>query len=243
LLTKGIASQNQNSQLFASLSVRPVEHLHLYGSFYVDEFKLARLKPSNAEHNPVSYLLGFNCSGWPVRGLSLKGEFTRTGIACYTHSIDALTWTSNSFNMGHYMGDNAQSIYAELAYRPIRGMLLKLAYTNDIKYNSYAYLRIYRGEDGIIRDGGIAETISQKPFDHAIFQNDEVRLEGIYEVHPNMYLTLSFAYNNAQGYDNLKTNAIASEDLGDAQYYLDKYAPRFYQGKNFTTSMAFSFGF
>ena len=243
LLTKGIASQNQNSQLFASLSVRPVEHLHLYGSFYVDEFKLARLKPSNAEHNPVSYLLGFNCSGWPVRGLSLKGEFTRIGIACYTHSIDALTWTSNSFNMGHYMGDNAQSIYAELAYRPIRGMLLKLAYTNDIKYNSYAYLRIYRGEDGIIRDGGIAETISQKPFDHAIFQNDEVRLEGIYEVHPNMYLTLSFSYNNAQGYDNLKTNAIASEDLGDAQYYLDKYAPRFYQGKNFTTSMAFSFGF
>ena len=243
LLTKGIASQNQNSQLFASLSVRPVEHLHLYGSFYVDEFKLARLKPSNAEHNPVSYLLGFNCSGWPVRGLSLKGEFTRTGIACYTHSIDALTWTSNSFNMGHYMGDNAQSIYAELAYRPIRGMLLKLAYTNDIKYNSYAYLRIYRGEDGIIRDGGIAETISQKPFDHAIFQNDEVRLEGIYEVHPTMDLTLSFAYNNAQGYDNLKTNAIASEDLGDAQYYLDKYAPRFYQGKNFTTSMAFSFGF
>jgi hypothetical protein len=243
LLTKGIASQNQNSQLFASLSVRPVEHLHLYGSFYVDEFKLARLKPSNAEHNPVSYLLGFNCSGWPVRGLSLKGEFTRTGIACYTHSIDALTWTSNSFNMGHYMGDNAQSIYAELAYRPIRGMLLKLAYTNDIKYNSYAYLRIYRGEDGIIRDGGIAETISQKPFDHAVFQNDEVRLEGIYEVHPNMYITLSFAYNNAQGYDNLKTNAIASEDLGDAQYYLDKYAPRFYQGKNFTTSMAFSFGF
>ena len=128
LLTKGIASQNQNSQLFGSLSIRPVDHLQLYASFYVDEFKLSRLKPSNAEHNPISYLVGFNWSGWPVKGLSLKGEFVRTNVACYTHSIDALTWTTNSFNMGHYLGDNAQSIYAELAYRPIRGMLLKLSY-------------------------------------------------------------------------------------------------------------------
>ena len=243
LLTKGIASQNQNSQLFGSLSIRPVDHLHVYASVYVDEFKLSRLKPTNAEHNPVSYLVGFNWSGWPVKGLSLKGEFTRTNVACYTHSIDALTWTTNSFNMGHYMGDNAQSIYAELAYRPIRGMLLKLSYTNDTKYNSYAYLRVYRGSDGVIRDGGIAETISQKPFDHCIYRNDEVRLDGFYEVHPNMFLTMSLGYNHARGYDNEKTDAIASEDIGNAQHYLNKYLPLYYQGKNFTASIGFSFGF
>ena len=54
LLTKGIAFQNQNSQAFASLSVRPVEHLQLYGSFYLDEFSLKRLKPSEKEKNPIS---------------------------------------------------------------------------------------------------------------------------------------------------------------------------------------------
>ena len=243
LLTKGIATQNQNSQLFASVSVRPVNHLHLYGSFYVDEFKLSRLKPTNAEHNPISYLVGLNCSGWPVEGLSLKAEFVRTNVACYTHSIDALTWSSNSFNMGHYMGDNAQSIYAELAYRPIRGMLLKLSYTNDTKYNSYAYLRVYRGADGVIREGGISQTISQKPFDHCIYRNDEVRLDGIYEVHPNMFMTLTLGYNNARGYDNQKTDALPSEDTGDAQYYLNKFVPRFYQGGNFNANIGFSFGF
>lgn len=243
LLTKGIATQNQNSQLFASVSVRPVNHLHLYGSFYVDEFKLSRLKPTNAEHNPISYLVGLNCSGWPVEGLSLKAEFVRTNVACYTHSIDALTWSSNSFNLGHYMGDNAQSIYAELAYRPIRGMLLKLSYTNDTKYNSYAYLRVYRGADGVIREGGISQTISQKPFDHCIYRNDEVRLDGIYEVHPNMFMTLTLGYNNARGYDNQKTDALPSEDIGDAQYYLNKFVPRFYQGGNFNANIGFSFGF
>ena len=44
LLTKGLGSENQNSQVFASISVRPTDHLRLYGSFYLDEFKLARLK-------------------------------------------------------------------------------------------------------------------------------------------------------------------------------------------------------
>lgn len=232
LMTKGVRTQNQNSQVFASLSVRPVDHLQLYGSFYLDEVKFARFKTSNPQNNPISYLVGFNWSGWPVKGLSLKGEFMRSYIACYTHSIDVLDWSSNSYNMGHYMGDNAQSIYTELAYRPMRGVLLKLSYTNDRKYNSYAYLR-----------DNIGQTISEKPFGYCIYSNEELRLDGIYEVHPNMFMTLSLGYNNAQGYDNTKTDALPSEDLGDAQYYLDKFSPLFYQGKNFTASVGFSFGF
>lgn len=243
LLTKGVYTQNQNSQAFASVSVRPVEHLHVYGSFYLDEFSLKRLKPSNKENNPISYLVGFNWSGWPIKGLSLKGEFVRSYIACYTHSIDALTWQSNSFDMGHYLGDNAQSIYAELAYRPIRGLLVKMSYTHDTKYNSYAYLRNYRDANGVIRDGGISETLAQKPFDHAIFRNEVVRLDGVYEVHPNMFLSLALEYNHARGCNNIIGEHIASEDVGDAQYYLDKYMPLYYQGKNFTVSAAFSFGF
>lgn len=239
LLTKGLSVENQNSQLFGSLSVRPWDHIQLYTSIYVDEFKLARLKKSNPENNLVSYLVGFNWSGWPLTGLSLKGEFMRSYIACYTHSINVLTWTSNGYNMGHYMGDNAQSIYVELAYRPIRGMRLKLTYTNDTKFNSYAYLR--RGG----KDGGISQTIAQKPFDKAIYRNDEVALDGIYEVHPNMYLRVNLTYNNARGYDNLE-QTIISEDAGEkctAQYYLNKFCPAYYQGHNFTAVVGFSFGF
>ena len=239
LLTKGLSVENQNSQLFGSLSVRPWDHIQLYTSIYVDEFKLARLKKTNPENNLVSYLVGFNWSGWPLTGLSLKGEFMRSYIACYTHSIDVLTWASNGYNMGHYMGDNAQSIYVELAYRPIRGMRLKLTYTNDTKFNSYAYLR--RGG----KDGGISQTIAQKPFDKAIYRNDEVALDGIYEVHPNMYLRVNLTYNNARGYDNLE-QTIVSEDAGEkctAQYYLSKFCPAYYLGHNFTAVVGFSFGF
>jgi len=238
LLTKGISSENQNSQVFATLTVRPVEHLKLYGSFYLDEFKFDRLKKSNAQKNPVSYLVGFDWSGWPIKGLSLKGEFMRSYIACYTHSIEALEFTSNSYLMGHYMGDNAQSIFVELSYRPYRGMWLALSYTNDTKYNQYYYVRDVVGT-----------TISQKPFDKAIYKNDLVELKYSYEVHPNMYLVAGVTYNHARAYDNKGeqdtpyVDEKTAQQMGDAAYYLNKFCPAFYQGKNISANIGFSFGF
>ena len=245
LLTKGLGSENQNSQAFASITVRPTDHLRLYGSFFLDEFKFARLKKSNPEHNPVSYLVGFNWSGWPVKGLSLRGEFMRSYIACYTHSIAVLDYTSNSYKMGHYMGDNSQSIFVELAYRPVRGLRLVLNYTNDTKYNSYDYIR-----------KNIGAIIAQKPFAEKIWQNDEINFRAIYEVFNNCYAHVDFTYNNARAYAP-NSARVAGEDRGwnddgtsqelsgDAlvNYYLNKYTPVYLQGKNFTVTCGLSFGF
>lgn len=245
LLTKGLGSENQNSQAFATITVRPTDHLRLYGSFFLDEFKFARLKKSNPEHNPVSYLVGFNWSGWPVKGLSLRGEFMRSYIACYTHSIAVLDYTSNSYTMGHYMGDNAQSIFVELAYRPVRGLRLVLNYTNDTKYNSYDYIR-----------KNIGAIIAQKPFAEKIWRNDEINFRAIYEVFNNCYAQVDFSYNYARAYAP-KSARVAGEDRGwnadgtsqelsgDAlvNYYLNKYTPIYLQGKNFTVTCGLSFGF
>ena len=107
---------------------------------------------------------------------------------------------------------------------------VKVASGSSVK--SYAYLR-----------DNIGVTISEKPFDYCIYRNEEWRFDGVYEPHPNMYLTISLGYNNAQGFDNIKTDALSSEDLGNAQHYLNRFCPLFYQGKNFTTSVAFSFSF
>lgn len=231
LLTKGSRAENQNSQVFATLTVYPVEHLKLYGSFYADEIKWSRFKRSDKEKNPISYLVGFDWTGWPIRGLSLKGEFMRSYIACYTHSIEAIEYTSNSYLMGHYMGDNAQSIFLELSYRPIRGMWVALQYTNDTKYNQYLYLR----QD-------VDKAISQKPFDKPIFRNQMLSASFMYEVYNNMFLTANISYNHSQGYDRTERNCN-SEVIGSANNWLNKFSPVFYQGRNITASLGFSFGF
>jgi len=256
LLTKGLeGTENQNSQAFASVTVRPTDHLRLYGSFYLDEFSLKRLKKSEPENNPISYLVGFNWSGWPVRGLSLKAEFMRSYIACYTHSIEVLSYTSNSFNMGHYMGDNAQSIFAELEYKPVRGLALKLNYTCDTKYKVFDYVR---HGDIIDENGkrGISSIISNKPFTDRTWQNDIIGFDATYEIFNNCYAVVSMQYNNARTF-NIASERKYGEDRGwDEEgnslnltgddlsaYYLNKFSPFYFQGKNFTVMCGLNFSF
>ena len=217
LLTKGLGTENQNSQAFATITIRPTDHLRLYGSFFLDEFKFARLKKSNPEKNPVSYLVGFNWSGWPVKGLALRGEFMRSYIATYEHSIKVLDYTSNSYQMGHYMGSNSQSIWVQLSYRPTRSLRLTLDYTNDTKYTAYDYIR-----------GDISTIISQKPFDQVIWRNDEVKFRALYEVFNNCYAHVDLCYNYARA---------------GKQTDLNLYSPVYLQGKNVTFSCGLSFGF
>ena len=249
LLTKRTGTQNRNSQVFFLLSTRNLKHLHVYGSVYFDEFKFARLKKSNPQHNPVSYQVGLNLTDWPLKDLSLKAEFTRTNIACYTQSVPQLEYSNNLYLLGNYMGDNAQNIYAALEYKPVRGLFLRLSYTNDIKYNKYDYIR---KEIGTI--------ISQKPFNEKIYQNNTVAFKAVYEIFNNCFAHIDVEWNNAVTYAP-SSEGIAGENRGrDAngnllvgdnmlkgeelqKYYLDKFCPVFYQGKNltFTAGLTFSF--
>ncbi len=217
LLTKGLHTENQNSQAFASISVRPTDHLRLYGSFFLDEFKLARLKKSNPQKNPVSYLVGFNWSGWPVKGVALRGEFMRSYIATYVHSIKVLDYTSNSYQMGHYMGANSQSIWLQLSYRPTRSLRLTLDYTSDTKYTAYDYIR-----------GDISKIIAETPFKNAIWKNDEIKFRAVYEVFNNCYAHVDCAYSYARA---------------NNQADLDTYSPVYLHGKKLTFGCGLSFGF
>ncbi|MBO6306244.1 MAG: hypothetical protein J6M55_01930 [Paludibacteraceae bacterium] len=252
LFTKGVNSENQNSQAFATITVRPTDHLRLYGSFFLDEFKLSRLKKSNKENNPVSYLVGFNWSGWPVRGLNLRGEFMRSYIACYTHSIRVLDYTSNSYQMGHYMGDNAQSIFVQLAYRPTRSLRLTLDFTQDTKYRAYDYVRAYIAG----QRNTATPIIAQKPFSEKIWRNNVLKFSAVYEVFNNCYAHVDLSFNSAKAYAPASDRILGedrgwnadgtSKELAGAElvnYYANKYAPVYFQGTNFIVSCGLSFGF
>ncbi len=232
LLTKGVSVENQNSQLFFNISSRNVNHLHLFASAFIDEIKFSRFKLSNPENNPISWKVGAQLSNWPLRNLALTTEFTRSSIVTYQHSIERLVWSTNSYNLGHYMGANAQELYVALNYKPVRGLTLNLSYVNAIKYNEYKYLR-----------KKVVSALAQKAYNEKVWQNKEIKLRAIYEVVNNAYATLDFTLNNACGYTPSSTNPINSEIRLDANGYLQRYTPGFYQGENFTIQCGFGFYF
>lgn len=231
-LTKGLAIENQNSQVFFNISSRNIKHLHLYSSVYIDEVKFDRFKASNPENNPISYKIGANVSNLLLKNISIVGEFTRTNIINYKHSIPVLTWASNSYNLGHYLGDNAQEMYVALRYKPTRGLDLNLSYSDAKKGNEYSYNR-----------ANILEIISQPVMNNVIWTNQSVGLNIQYEIFNNAYAVLNAVYSNIKAYNATSTRIDGEPTVRTATNYLNLYTPQFLQGKNTTITAGFSFGF
>ena len=234
-LTKGIATENQNSQLFFNISSRNIRHVHLFSSVFFDEIKFNRFKPSSAEKNPVSFKIGGKVTNFPIPNLSATAEFTRTNIINYKHSIPAISYASNSYNMGHYLGDNAQELYASLGYKLIRGLDLNVYYLNAQHGNEYNYAR--RGEDANIR-----QIISQPSLGDVIWKNQTVGFKALYEVFNNAYAVVNIENSNIEGFDAV-SEPIGGENRMTAQGTLDFFTAPFLHGKNTTFTVGFSLGF
>ena len=229
-INAGAKVENENSQIFFNISTRNLKYTHFYVSFYCDEFKFSRVKKSNPEHNFFSYKVGAQLSGWPLKDINLTAEFTRTNVANYQHPYNILSYRSNDYLLGHYLGDNAQEIYIRLGYKPVRSLNLMVEYIGATKYNQYIYSR------------SSSIFMTKKPFAEKIWSNDEVKFTAIYEVVNNAYATFEFAWNNAQGYTP-SSDPIVEEVRLNAQGYLNRFTPSFLQGKNLTAKIGFSFYF
>ncbi|HET7732446.1 MAG TPA: hypothetical protein VFK73_01310, partial [Paludibacter sp.] len=239
-LTKGLTLENQNSQVFINLSSRNIKHLHLFTSVYADEISLSRFNPDVAQKNPISYKLGACLTNFPVQNLSLTGEFTRSNIITYKHSIPALTWASNNYNLGSYLSDNSQEIYLALAYKPIRGLDLKLSYVDAKHGNEFNYIR--REANGV---DATKIFLAQPQLGEISWSNKTIGFNAQYEVFNNAYAIINIENSDIQGYD-LTSTPIAddrSENLQTAQGYLDLFSPKYLQGQHTTVTVGFSFGF
>ena len=232
-LTKGLNLENQNSQIFLNFSSRNIKHLHLFTSVYADEISWGRFLPKSKERNPISYKVGADLSNFPIENLSLVAEYTNTNIINYKHSIPALTWASNGYNLGSYLGDNSEEMYLAMRYKPIRGLDLSLSYTDAKHGNEYEYVRDNHAIDAII---------SQPSLGNITWSNKTLGFNAQYEVFNNAYAIVNVAYSNIQGY-NLTSTPIVGEVRKTAQGYLDLFTPAYLQGKNTTVTVGFSFGF
>ncbi|HRZ97158.1 MAG TPA: hypothetical protein P5084_06350, partial [Paludibacter sp.] len=219
---------------------RNIKHLHLFTSVFADEISISRFMPDSKERNPVSYKIGANLSNFPVQNLSLTGEFTRTGIITYKHSIPALTWASNGYNLGNYLGDHSQEYYLGMTYKPIRGLDLNLSVTDAKHGNEFIYLR--RNSD---KSDATKVFLSQPFMGEVSWSNRSYAFDARYEIINNAYAVINVIHSDIKTYD-LTTTPIAgdeSEVLLDAQGYMNLFTPKFLQGKNTTITVGFSFGF
>jgi hypothetical protein len=230
-LTKGLNIENQNSQVFLNMSSRNIKHLHLFTSVYSDEIRWDRFLPGSKEKNPISYKVGANLSNFPLKNLSIIAEYTNTNIINYKHSIPVLTWASNSYNLGSYLGDNSEELYLAIRYKPVHGLDFSLSYIDAKHGNEYIYDR-----------AAIDNIISQPSLGDITWSNSSIAFNAQYEIINNAYAIINVTYSDIKGYD-LTSAPIVGEVRETAQGYLDLFTPAYLQGKNMTFTVGFSFGF
>jgi hypothetical protein len=94
----------------------------LYGTLFIDEITLNGLFDSHSQRNQIGFTLGASVTDLPINNLTAKLEYSKIYPYAYDHFIPTITYENASYSLGHWMGNNADQVYASLKYRFLRGL-------------------------------------------------------------------------------------------------------------------------
>jgi hypothetical protein len=153
-----------------------------------------------------------------IPNLILTTEYTRTNPLAYRNDNLTTLFTSNSYNLGHYLYDNADVLYLAADFKPTRGLHLRLFYEKARKGTEYPYIRM---DDPVT---GIPMVHGKKFMQEVIWEQSVYGLQAEYQLINDMYIFTSLE----------KKDAIGNEA---------RYAAPFFLGDLLVFSGGFNIGF
>jgi hypothetical protein len=213
-------TENQNSQMFFNISSRLIQHTHIYGSLYFDDFSANRVTDPQT-HNFYSFKIGGQLNDWPLNNLGFILEYFKSVPITYKHYIPTLTYESNKYNLGPYLRDNSEEIFFSVNFKPLPRFYTRYSYTNARHGNEYNYI------NGIIDvTYPILKDNTWTSISHSLVCS--------YEILTNCHITLEYLISDTKGYD---------VDGQSAEYYLNRFTPAFFQGNKNTFMVRLNIGF
>lgn len=203
-LSNQINAAGGNAQFFFGVSSKgQIKNTHLYGTLFIDEITLSGLFDSYKQRNQLGFTLGGSVTDLPIENLTAVIEYTKIYPFVYNHYIQTKDYASDNYTLGHWMGHNADLIYASLNYRIIRGLQTKV-------WGQY----IRNGEDGSIQQQYNIQP--QPPFLFGLRKNySYLGVEIKYEYTHELFAKLNFQTTNS---------SIQQDDFS----FIDKRLNEFY---------------
>lgn len=212
----GSNAVGENSQMFLDVSCRSIPKTHLYTSVFIDEINLGKINDPAHQTNFVSFKGGVRFTNLLIKNTSLTFEYTRTNPWVYVHPINTIVFSSNNYNMGHYLGQNAEEIFVGLKIKPFRGVTLDINYTSARKGQVLAYSQT----------AGVNNNAGTPFMNHgAQWTNYSALFRIQYEVINDVFLFAAMNMQNIHGGD------------------MALYTPYFYYGQTNTVNLGFNIGF
>jgi hypothetical protein len=117
-----------NIQWYGSLDVNLIRNTNLYLSVLIDEISTDDLLNPGRARNQLGYTAGVRVYDVPLTNVELALEYTRLNPWVYTHKYPAATFTNNGYDMGHWIGQNADLLYVAIALTPVRELRLETSW-------------------------------------------------------------------------------------------------------------------
>ena len=203
-LSNQLNAAGGNAQFFFGVSSKgQIKNTHLYGTLFIDEITLSGLFDSHKQRNQFGFTLGGSVTDLPLENLTATIEYTKIYPFVYKHYIQTKDYQSSGYSLGHWMGHNADLIYASLNYRLMRGLQATV-------WGQY----IRKGEDGNVQQQYNIQP--QPPFLFGLRKNySYLGAEIKYEYTHELFAKLNFQTTNS---------SIQQDDLS----FVDKRLNEFY---------------
>ena len=207
----------QNSQMFFDISTRFIPKTHLYYSMFMDVISFGEVFNEDEHANHWSMLGGVRISNL-LPNLTLTLEYIRNNPLVYKNDNITTLYNSNWYNLGHYLNDNAQELYVELAFKPLKGLNIKTWYSAAQKGPDLIYDRARDPETGK------SPVLGNTFMENVEWKQNEMGLLINYQLINDFFLFGGFTKANRSG---------------DYQRYNSPY----YQGNTLTYTFGMNFGF
>jgi len=208
-LSSSGSNTGDNAQLFfdGSYRLQPINS-KFYGSLFIDELSLEKVFEGE-NLSSVGYTIGTEFTDLMLPNSSFVIEYSRLQPFVYTNSDNAQTYSSHSYQLGHWIGSNADLIYASYEQMILRGLKFKLS--------SY-YFRKGQTEP--------PEQQYQLPYPSTLYgerRNDfKVTFSGSWQPIHNLFLNAFYQYSDISDQEIGRTPEFelgAHNNVGIALYY------------------------
>jgi hypothetical protein len=177
------SNTGDNAQIFMNAVYKYIPlRTKLYGTFFIDELSLTNTL-KGIKHSILSYTVGLNLVDPFLKNSELIIEFTRLDPFTYMNADNTHLYTNHRYQLGHWVGSNAEHIFASYKQWILRGLSIKVWGDFVRKGQTELPVQQYRQPYPPILYGS---RLNYKSFG----------IESSYEFYRNLFAKLSYQYSN-----------------------------------------------
>lgn len=120
-------TSGSNAQLFLDINSKiPIIKTKLYSTLFIDEMSFGSLWDSHKTPTTIAYTFGGTIYDLLVPNTAINIEYTRLNPFIYMNFNPAQQYSNAGYTLGHWIGSNADQLYASFTLHFLRGLSAKL---------------------------------------------------------------------------------------------------------------------